>query len=164
METQIYRQAPGGSHSYIYIMPMKHHFLKEQDKTSTYRHTYIHTHTRRNGNNTGLPLSQPFGSREKESVKMSERAKKKPRMRCVIQPRHGGLGQQGDQESLPIVNTCHTQACMHARRAEKAGSSTAKPNMLQHLPKKSENECKLRLFSPPHSLTTSHLLSSHPRL
>lgn len=38
---------------------------------------------------------------------------------------------------------------------QKAGSSTAEPNMLQNLPKKSENECKLRLFYPPlpHCLT-----------
>lgn len=77
---------------------------------------------------------------------------KKPRMRCVIHPRHRGLGQLGDKESLPIVHTCHTHTHMSDR---KAASSTAEPNMLQHLPKKSENECKLRLFYPPlpHCLT-----------
>lgn len=67
-----------------------------------------------------------------------------PRMRCVIQPHHGGLGQRGERESAHCPHTPHTDV----RAGQKAGSGLAKPNMLQHLPKKSENECKLRLFSP----------------
>lgn len=60
-----------------------HHFLKEQERTSTYTHKHTHTqahaHTRKqSGDNTGLLLSQPFGSGEKGSVKMSAREKRSP--------------------------------------------------------------------------------------
>lgn len=126
------------------------HFLKEQDRTSADTRTDMHT---QNDNNTGLPLSKPFGSGEKKGECENEWVgEKKPRMRCVIHPHHRGLGQLRDKESLPIVHTCHTHTHMSDK---KAASSTAEPNMLQHLPKKSENECKLRLFYPPlpHCLT-----------
>ena len=54
-------------------------------------------------------------------------------------------------ESAHCPHMPHT----YTHGGQKAASSTAEPNMLQHLPKKSENECKLRLFSPPlpHYLT-----------
>lgn len=40
----------------------------------------------------------------------------------------------------------------HARIRRRAAPSAAQPNMLQHLPKESENECKLRLFYAPRHL------------
>lgn len=54
-------------------------------------------------------------------------------------------------ESAHCLHIPHTST----HTGQKAGSAEAKPNMLQHLPKKCENECKLRLFSPPlpHYLT-----------
>ena len=80
METQIYRQTLGGSYSNIYIMPIDAPFPEEarQDldiRTHVYTHAHTHTH-KQNGNNTELLLSQPFGSEEKGSVKMSEQEKR----------------------------------------------------------------------------------------
>lgn len=56
---------------------------------------------------------------------------------------------QGESAHCPHMPHTYT------RQAEKQPLPPAKPNMLQHLPKKSENECKLRLFYPPipHCLT-----------
>lgn len=61
----------------------------------------------------------------------------------------GTTRRQGESAHCPHMP--HTY--VHVR--QKAVSSTAQPNMLQHFPKKSENECKLRLFFPPllHCLT-----------
>lgn len=56
-------------------------FPKEQDETCPYTHTVTRTRTcthKQNGNNTGLLLSQPFGRRERTSVKMSEQEKRSP--------------------------------------------------------------------------------------
>lgn len=50
----------------------------------------------------------------------------------------------------------HTYA--HVR--QRAAASAAQPNMLQHLPKKSENECKLRLFYPPRCLCLTLVIKS----
>lgn len=129
----------------------------------TNTHTYIHTPDEMAIPQARLCLSLLEVEKRRVWKWASERAKKKPRMRCVIQPRHGGLGQQGDQESLPIVHTCHTQACMHARHTEKAGSSTENPiccNICQRKVKMSVNWGYFLHLS----LTASHLLSSHPRL
>lgn len=145
METQIDRQAPGGSHSNIYIMPIEEPF-PEGARQDLDIQTHIHTYTHQTKWQYHRPaFVSAFWKQRKgecENERASERAKKKPRMRCVIQPRHGGLGQQGDQESLPIVHTCHTQACMHARHTEKAGSSTENPiccNICQRKVKMSVN-------------------------
>lgn len=81
-------------------------------------------------------------------------------MRCVIHPRHRGLGQLGDKESLPIVRTCHT----HTRVRQK--SSLFRPpkpiccNICQRKVKMSVNWGYFILLS----LTASHLLSSRSQL
>lgn len=81
-------------------------------------------------------------------------------MRCVIHPRHRGLGQLGDKESLPIVHTCHT----HTRVRQK--SSLFRPpnpiccNICQRKVKMSVNWGYFILLS----LTASHLLSSRSQL
>lgn len=67
METQIYRKTLGGSYSNIYIMPIDAPFPEGAGQGHyIHTHTRAHTHThKQNGNNTGLLLSQPFGSGEK---------------------------------------------------------------------------------------------------
>lgn len=120
METQIYRKTLGGSYSNIYIMPIDAPFPEGAGQGHyIHTHTRAHTHThKQNGNNTGLLLSQPFGSGEKGECENEWAREKEPRMRCVIQPHHGGLGQLGDQESLPIVHTCHRKTHIHTCRTE----------------------------------------------
>lgn len=60
----------------------------------------------------------------------------------------GGEDNQEPRRGCPLsAGAAHTHALQR-----RAASSAAQPNMLQHLPKKSENECKLRLFYAPRHL------------
>lgn len=81
-------------------------------------------------------------------------------MRCVIQPHHGGLGQLGDWDSLPIVHTCHTHTHSLDRKQALPQQSPICCNICQRNVKMSVNWGYF-LHLP---FTISHLLSSHPRM
>jgi len=91
-----------------------------------YTHTYINTHTHPHTHTNKMAITQAcFCLRLLKEEKMwvwkwVSRREKKPKMRCVIQNHHRGLGQLGEQESMSIVHTCHTH--------------TQKPDRKQALP------------------------------
>lgn len=127
-----------------------HHFLNRQTGTP-HRHAHTHTHTDTQWHWHRPIFVSDFCKCRKAECENEQARKERPRMRCVIHFHRGGWGQPGADERLPIVRTrAHTHT--HARLRWRAASSTAQPNMLQHLPKKSENECKLRLFYAPRHL------------
>lgn len=77
-------------------------------------------------------------------------------MRCVIHPRHGGLGQLGDKEGLPIVRTCHTHTHMPDRKQTPPQQNPICCKICQRKVKMSVNWGYFIHLS----LTASHLLSS----
>lgn len=81
---------------------------------------------------------------------------KKPRMRCVIHPRHGGWGQLGDKTGLPIVHTCHTHTHMSDRKQAPPQQNPICCKICQRKVKMSVNWGYFIHLS----LTASHLLSS----
>lgn len=132
-----------------------HHFLKRRTGTP-HRHRHAPTHTPTQAHTVlqwhwHRPIFVSDFCKCRRGECENEQARKEgPRMRCVIHFHRRGWGQPGAEERLPIVRVhrTHTHTCIRQR----AASSAAQPNMLQHLPKKSENECKLRLFYAPRHL------------
>lgn len=71
---------------------------------------------------------------------MSKRKKRKPRMRCVIQSRHGGKDSEESRGVCSLsTHATHIYTCQTGSRLWRT--------MLQHLPKKSENGLKLKFSS-----------------
>lgn len=122
----------------------------------TNTHTYIHTPDEMAIPQARLCLSLLEVEKRRVWKWASERASEKEAQDevCYSASPRGARTTRGPGESAHCPHMPHTS--MHARTAHrKSRLFHREPNMLQHLPKKSENECKLRLFSPPlpHCLT-----------
>lgn len=127
----------------------------EQEDLHIDTHPKIHTYSH-NGPDTGSSLSQTFASTEVGVWKWaSQKRGAQDEVRYSFSPR-GVRTTRSWGESAYCPRAPHTYA--HVRR--RAAASAVQPNMLQHLPKKSENECKLRLFYPPRRLCLTLVIKS----
>lgn len=127
-----------------------HHFLKEWDRTSTYTHTQPNKMAI-----TQACFCLSLLEVEKRGVWkwVSERKEAQDEV-CYSASPWGVRTTRRPGESAHCPQMPHTNTCTHTP-GRKQALPRQKPNMLQHLSKKCENECKLRLFSPPlpHYLT-----------
>lgn len=155
METHIYRQTLGGSYSNIYIMPIDAPFPEgaRQDLT-IHTHTYMHTHTNKMAITQAcfcLSLLEVEKSRVWKWVSKRKEAQDEV---CYSASPRGVRTTRRPGESAHCPHMPHTNTHTHTLDRKQA-LPQQNPICCNICPKKSENECKLRLFSPalPHYLT-----------
>lgn len=130
-----------------------HHFLNRKTvpphrDTHSLRYTHKHTHTHTMGQAQARLCLRLLQVQKRGVWKWASQKREAQDEVCYSFSPRGASTTRSRGESAHCPHAPHT----YVRVRRRAASSAARPNMLQHLPKKSENECKLRLFYPPRHL------------